>query len=87
MLVAFVIFISLRLYSVGITVIWAALVAWTPWLVMVAVALILGIAFCYGVCQTISRQFGKEFVSFYHKNLCPRIKVPVNYEIRKYIQR
>lgn len=63
--------ISYLLYLVGIATIWA----WAPLLMKWASAFVIGATAIYLIYWIISRQFGEEFSSFYHQNLCPRIKV------------
>lgn len=67
LLTAFAVIIGFALYSIGI------------------VSILMGLAMCgafaagvfalYLVYKVVERQFGEEFSSFYHQNLCPRIKV------------
>lgn len=70
-LAAFAVGMSAWIYSLGA----AALIAWILFLAMWALIFGIGIALCYGIYWIVSKQFGEEFVSFYHQNLCPRIKI------------
>lgn len=63
------------LYSIGMTTIWSLLVTWGPYLAMWTIMICANVAGIYGMLKLTKKIFGEEFSSFYHKNLCPKIKI------------
>lgn len=74
-LVGLIGFLGFILYSIGMATIWSCLVTWIPYLAMWTIMICACIAGIYGIYKMAKRLFGEEFSSFYHQNLCPKIKI------------